>query len=345
MIDTSLCASLFRACTHGTHVLFIGDPYQLPPVGHGAPLRDMRDAGVPCGLLTEIRRNAGLIVEGCARIKDGFTPTYAAKIDLETGQNLRLVNARVPADQLAAMTRIIEAYSAKHLADATQPHPVWGIQVLVAANAKSELSRKPVNDVLQQLLNGHAATMFGIPFRVADKIICLRNGNYPIAECTHEDPGLFCNADYWTFRNDGGNKGRLEHYVANGEIGETIAIGKGSCVFKFDDPERFVRVFIGRPEVRDDDDNEHKGRGCNFDLAYAVTCHKSQGSQWPVVIVLLDEGAGLIASREWHYTAISRAEKTAFLVGRPEVLEKQIRRQSLRQRTTQLVKLIQEKRS
>jgi exodeoxyribonuclease V alpha subunit len=71
MLDTSLAASLLRACAPGTHLLLIGDVNQLSPVGHGAPLRDLLDAGTPAARLTEIRRNSGLIVETCARIKDG----------------------------------------------------------------------------------------------------------------------------------------------------------------------------------------------------------------------------------------------------------------------------------
>jgi exodeoxyribonuclease V alpha subunit len=71
MLDTSLAASLLRACGPGTHLLLVGDVNQLPPVGHGAPLRDLLDGGVPTARLREIRRNSGLIVETCARIKDG----------------------------------------------------------------------------------------------------------------------------------------------------------------------------------------------------------------------------------------------------------------------------------
>src|SRR4030095_542560 len=62
MLDTDLAASLFSACAPGTHVLLVGDPYQLPPVGHGVPLRDLLQAQLPQGELIEIQRNAGLIV-------------------------------------------------------------------------------------------------------------------------------------------------------------------------------------------------------------------------------------------------------------------------------------------
>ena len=74
--------------------------------------------------------------------------------------------------------------------------------------------------------------------------------------------------------------------------------------------------------------------------AYACSIHKSQGSEWPYVIVVLDPGADRVASREWIYTAISRASRACFLVGTEETLRRQLRRAELPGRKTLLVELI-----
>src|SRR5262245_18598677 len=89
MLDTDLAASLFSACIPGTHVLLVGDPYQLPPVGHGVPLRDLLRAGLPQGELTEIQRNAGMIVHACASIKAGRRFEVCTKYEPDQGRNLR----------------------------------------------------------------------------------------------------------------------------------------------------------------------------------------------------------------------------------------------------------------
>ena len=89
-------------------------------------------------------------------------------------------------------------------------------------------------------------------------------------------------------------------------------------------PARLVhvgrRIVSEKEKEQDGDDEESASKtntGCSFELGYAISTHKSQGSQWPVVIVMLDDSGGAlrVCSREWIYTSISRAEQCCYLVG------------------------------
>ena len=73
-----------------------------------------------------------------------------------------------------------------------------------------------------------------------------------------------------------------------------------------------------------------------------MTCHKSQGSEWPVVVVMIDEGGGMVASRNWHYTAVSRAARLCVLIGKRGVMLRQCRRDGLQKRKTFLKELLTE---
>jgi exodeoxyribonuclease V alpha subunit len=118
MLDVDLAASLLRACAPGTHLLLVGDVHQLPPVGHGAPLRDLLDAGVPAARLTEIRRNAGSIVESCAAIKDGkpFTPIYRLS-DWDAQKNLVHLPARDAEAMRDTILGVYDWLASQHLWD------------------------------------------------------------------------------------------------------------------------------------------------------------------------------------------------------------------------------------
>jgi ATP-dependent exoDNAse (exonuclease V) alpha subunit len=110
-------------------------------------------------------------------------------------------------------------------------------------------------------------------------------------------------------------------YVANGQIGRVVDIlpetARVAVVFdQSDEP-----IWFGRPRresgIIEDEDRNPKSRVVDLELAYAITCHKSQGSEWPVVIVALEgsRGAVGICDRHWLYTAISRAKQLCILVG------------------------------
>jgi exodeoxyribonuclease V alpha subunit len=191
MLDTDLAAALLRACAPGTHLLLVGDVHQLPPVGHGAPLRDLLDAGVPAARLTEIRRNSGLIVESCAKIKDGehFEPVRRLS-DWNDQKNLVHLPARGVEAMLETLASVYDWLGSERRWDL-----VDDVQVLSARNA----TRKRLNKDLQLRLNKDGEGNHKV-FKVGDKIINLKNG-------------------FFSSMTPGG----LREYVANGDIGRVEA--------------------------------------------------------------------------------------------------------------------------
>lgn len=298
MIDTNLMSSIMRATAKNCRLLFIGDVNQLPPVGHGAPLRDLIRAGVPYGELREIKRNSGGIVEACASIRDGQPWQPSDNLVLAGGDQLQSI-----LDELAK-------------SKGSGLDPVWDCQVIVAVNEKSKLSRKVVNDFLQSELN-QSAKVAGTPFRINDKVVCLKNSYFPLIESDQhpEDSGI-------------------ETRVMNGELGKVVEIADKFLTIRIEDPYRLIRV----PRDKSYGDEYV----CNWDLGYALSCHKSQGSEWPVVIVLIDEypGAKMVCSREWLYTAISRAKQRCILAGKKSTADLMCKKVSINKRKTFLSEMI-----
>lgn len=313
MIDTGLAAAFFRACGPGTHVLLVGDTGQLAPVGHGRPLYDLIAAGVPTGELTEVRRNSGQIVAACHRIRQGQTFSVCPRLEPDEGLNLVMLPAGSPNAAIAKVIATIKAIGRKGLVD-----PIWDCQVIVAVNAKSPLGRKNINKELQAALNPTGTRAGDNPFRVNDKIVCLQNGFYPVVE---DAPGGL---------NDEASDGKV--FVANGEQAAVKHVEPNITIAQLDAPARMIKIPRG----------EEGGSGCSWDLAYGTSCHKAQGSEWPVVFVVLDEypGARRVCSREWLYTGMSRAKVACFLVGKLGTAHGMIRREAIRKRKTFLKELI-----
>lgn len=332
MVDVPLFCSVMRARPKGCLFLIVGDVNQLPPIGHGAPLRDMIAAGLPYGELTEIKRASGGIVETCAAIRQ--SKPWSA------GGNLIMADDPTPAGQLRLMMDAIRSAESEGL------DPIWDVQPVVAVNAKSPLSRKAVNELLQRELNPNAGDRpRGSPFSVGDKVVCLKNGYYNACAINLRDED---HAE--VVENDRG-----EVFVANGELGEVLQVGEKSMMVKVRSPERIISIPRGKPSDQDSqgeggdgvDSDKPSSTGCSWDLGFALSVHKGQGSEWPWVIVLIDEypGARMICTREWNYTAISRAKLRCVLIGKKSVIDAGCRKVAIGKRKTFLRELILKKRA
>ncbi len=345
MIDTDLMRSLLAARGTGCHVLLIGDVHQLAPVGHGAPLRDMIAAGVAYGELTEVRRNSGRIVQVCKAIKERRQWSDSPEINIAAKENLKVMPCDNAADQINTML-----WAVRHAEKQGLNH-VWDCQIIVPVNAKSQLSRKDLNKVLQRELNENPAVA-GSHFRVGDKIVNTKNGFFEIDQSYWDIAKSNTPQDNATGeevqQNDKG-----EVFVANGELAEVLSADESLTVAKLTNPLRIIKIPKGKSKEtltagsdQDNDNDEKTSTGCSWDLGYALSCHKSQGSEWPVAIVMLDEypGAKMVCSREWIYTAISRAKKLCLLIGKKATADSYCRKSSLAARKTFLKELILEER-
>ena len=177
MLDVPLMRSLLSARRPGCHVLFVGDVNQLSPVGHGAPLRDLIQAGLPTGVLTKIERNSGQIVRACAEMRDHKRFTPSPRTDIEKGENLIHVECKTADDQIQFMLAMLQKLKTSETYDV-----IWDVQIVCAVNKKSPLSRRELNKIVQAELNPGGKQVDGNPFRVGDKIICTANGYYTSLE-------------------------------------------------------------------------------------------------------------------------------------------------------------------
>ncbi|MFO0940113.1 MAG: AAA family ATPase [Pirellulales bacterium] len=332
MDDLELLARIFCARPVGCHVLLVGDPYQLPPVGSGAPFRDLiRSQTVPGGHLTKIERNAGEIVEICARIRDG-----KEWLDLLNVGNVISHYATSPEQQIEILENELRG------------RDKWETQVVCPVNDKSKVSRKELNTLLQKLQNADGEPVKGTRFRLGDKVVCTKNGWY-------QPSGMIEGVDEADI-ND-----RNEIRVANGEIAEVVNLHPKGFIARLEAPRRFVVVPVGRNANNDKDttgtdtgmeaakDGEQlekpesesdskadKSTGCNWDLGYALSVHKSQGSEFPYVYAIIDEysGARSICDASFWLTTISRAKTECHLIGKPETAQRHCSRWQINDRRT-----------
>jgi len=304
MIDTDLMAALLRACSVQTHILLVGDSNQLPPVGHGRPFLDLQEV-LPTGRLTEIRRNSGLIVRCCAAIRDEQKFLSVASMDLDAGDNLILVQCS-DEESINTVESMLDRFGQ------LTNNIVEDVQVLCAKNDR----RTELNKRLQSMLNPNKKPIKGNPFLVGDKVVCVKNGAYPDVH------------DKLTV-----------HFVANGELGMVRDIQPGKMIILLQDPIREVLVTYSAASAENQSAEGEQSRGAvgDWDLGYCLSGHRSQGSQWPWVIVLVDRAGAMVQSRNWTYTVISRAEKATFVVGSPSTVQQSMRRDGLTGRVTLLV--------
>lgn len=326
MIDLKLMSDLLSAVQRGTRCLFVGDPYQLPPVGNGRPFADMIAAGIPHGHLTQIHRFAGRVAYVCEAIRRGqaWGPSRTIDLKAEQPENFKHLERSYPPLVLDSLSQVVQLVQ-------SQGFDPWSdLQVVCAVNEKSPVSRTILNSRMQGLLNPAGEPIDKSDFRIGDKVVCRKN---KFLEVRHEGSwgegtGTNRNGKARSF------EGSALAFVANGEIGKIVAVPNGrEMIVDFStafEPAKYLAVprdFFKKIE-----------------LAYAVTVHSAQGSQWPFVIVVIDDysGATRIANRAWWYTALSRMQKLVITIGKLNVMRGGCRQLDVERRRTFLSQRLRE---
>lgn len=305
MLEIPLAWKLIRAIPRHARTILVGDTNQLPPVGPGAFFIDLIAAGtVPSVELTQIMRQdaRSKIVPACHRVKDGRAPRF----DNQEDGDLFLMPSS-EAEEIAAM--ILDLVDFQILEKLPDIDRLKHIQVIAPTREKGPLSCAELNKLLQGRLNPVAPGGKDDPgrIRIGDKVIQTKN-------------------DY-------------ELNIVNGDIGFVRDL------FELTDPDSGAKRMMfrvefedtaGKPFIVDVPQFEN-----NLELAYAITCHKFQGSEAPAVVIPIHNSQpSILMQRAWVYTALSRARSLCVVVGEDEIINRAVRRQDAQKRRTHLAELM-----
>ncbi len=301
MVDILLMQSLLKALKSHTKLIMVGDSDQLPSVGAGNVLRDIINSGkVATVSLTEIFRQAkeSAIVVNAHKINRGEYPEFN-----KDGTDFFIVKRDTAVD----ISKSIIDLFIKRLPKAYKYNPLYQIQIL-SPTRKGITGVNELNIALQKVINPpdkkkKEKSFKNITFREGDKVMQTRN-NYDME---------------WTKLD---NPEETGCGIFNGDIGYIHRIDK--------DMESVTIVFDDRLCIYEFSKME------DLDLAYAVTVHKSQGSEFDAVIMPMYPCAPMLQNRNLFYTAVTRAKKLVVLVGRESCVQKMVENKSEQIRYTGL---------
>ena len=292
MVDISLMYSLLKAIVAGTRLILVGDVNQLPSVGPGNVLKDIIDSGLfHTVMLTKIFRQASTsdIIVNAHKINRG------EPVELDNKSMDFFFLKRYDADKIINVTLQLILQKLPKFVGAS----MMDIQVLTPMR-KGLLGVECLNTVLQMYLNPpdkrkkekeHGTTLF----REGDKVMQIKN-NYQLEWEIRSKYGLCIDKGTGVFNGDTGIIEEINDFA------ETVTV----CF----DEGRMVEYPYKLLE--------------ELELAYAVTIHKSQGSEYPAVVIPLLSGPRMLMNRNLLYTAVTRAKKCVTIVGNDTTFEQMI---------------------
>ena len=310
MVDLNLMHALLSATVPGTRLVLVGDVDQLPSVGPGSVLKDIiRSECFPVVRLTRIFRQAGEsdIVVNAHKINSG------EPVVLDNKSRDFFFLRRQDADVIIS---VIITLIQKKLPRYVEASPNE-IQVMTPTR-KGLLGVERLNQILQRYLNpadtGKTETEInGRLFRTGDKVMQIKN-NYQIEWEVSTRYGLTVDRGTGVFNGDMGVITEINPYTESLEV-------------EFDEGRKVKYSFEMTEEL---------------ELAYAITVHKSQGSEYPAVILPLLPGPRLLYNRNLLYTAVTRAKRCLTIVGSDVTFQEMIQNKSEQERFTSLAERIKE---
>ena len=292
MVDITLMYALLKAIAPGTRLILVGDTNQLPSVGPGSVLKDMIDSEqFHTVKLTKIFRQASTsdIIVNAHKINRG------EQITLDNKSMDFFFLKRYDADKIINVTLQLIKQKLPKFVGAEE----YDIQVLTPMR-KGLLGVERLNQILQMYLNPpdkqkrekeHGSTIF----REGDKVMQVKN-NYQLEWEIRTKYGLTIDKGTGVFNGDMGIIEEINEFAENMTI-------------SFDEGKKVEYSFKNLDEL---------------ELAYAVTIHKSQGSEYPAVVIPLLSGPQMLMNRNLIYTAVTRAKKCVTIVGDEQTFERMV---------------------
>lgn len=310
MVDLPLMNALLKAVMPGTRLILVGDQNQLPSVGPGSVLKDIIASGCfPVVMLTKIFRQAGEsdIVVNAHKINRGEPVILDNK-----SRDFFFLKRQEPNVIISVMLTLIQKKLPKYVNAG-----IYDIQVMTPMR-KGLLGVERLNQILQQYLNPPSPEKSEREyadrlFREGDKVMQIKN-NYQLEWKIQTKYGLTVDKGQGVFNGDMGVVRGINTYE------ETITV-------EYDEHRQVIYPYSMMDEL---------------ELAYAITVHKSQGSEYPAVVIPLLQGPRQLYHRNLLYTAVTRAKKCVTLVGSEAVFQEMIRNNQDQKRNTSLAERIRE---
>ena len=306
MVDVYLMRSLLRALKEGTKLILVGDADQLPSVGAGNVLGDILASDtLPNTRLTDIFRQGeeSMIIVNAHRINQGLMPTLNSK------NSDFFFDKRLYANEAA---KTIEALCTTRLPKFLKTNDIAKHIQVLSPTKKGMCGVIELNKLLQNSLNPPKQYKPEIAykdniFRLFDKVIHTKN-NYSM---------------FWVADN-----GKEGEGVFNGDMGVVESVEKqlNTLTVRYDD--RLVEYTFNQLE--------------ELELAYCLTIHKSQGSEFEGVIIPVVQGPKMLLTRNLFYTALTRAKRLVVLVGREDIIYEMVMNDHIEKRFTALTQRIRE---